>query len=220
MFKQLLAFAIMFLMSVSVMPAQTFEFRYQGQSLADGATVTIAAEMNDFDELACETNPIDNPGNGLILSVLSGSQNQGTAVMTINENSLNPARILWCMGGNCMMFGNDTSITKPFTVENGICQVQFDAQVIQNEGHLLATLTATIGNETHTVKIKFTNGEQEEPVTGDVNGDGFVTSADVTAIYDVLLGTDNQFESTADVNGDGFVTSADVTAVYDILLGN
>ena len=55
---------------------------------------------------------------------------------------------------------------------------------------------------------------------GDVNSDGFVTSADVTAIYDVLLGTDNQFASTADVNGDGFVTSADVTAVYDILLSN
>ena len=56
--------------------------------------------------------------------------------------------------------------------------------------------------------------------TGDVNGDGYVTSADITAIYDVLLGTDNQFEATADVNGDGYVTSADVTAVYDILLGN
>ena len=58
------------------------------------------------------------------------------------------------------------------------------------------------------------------PIYGDVNGDGYVTSADVTAIYDVLLGTNNTFESTADVNGDGFVTSADVTAVYDILLGN
>ena len=57
-------------------------------------------------------------------------------------------------------------------------------------------------------------------ITGDVNGDGYVTSADVTAIYDVMLGTDDTFQSTADVNGDGYVTSADVTAVYDILLGN
>ena len=57
-------------------------------------------------------------------------------------------------------------------------------------------------------------------IPGDVNGDGFVTSADVTAIYDVLLGIDTTFEATADVNGDGFITSADVTAVYDILLGN
>ena len=57
-------------------------------------------------------------------------------------------------------------------------------------------------------------------IPGDVNDDGFVTSADVTAIYDVLLGTGNQFDNTADVNGDGVVTSADVTAIYDILLGN
>ena len=57
-------------------------------------------------------------------------------------------------------------------------------------------------------------------VPGDVNGDGFVTSADVTAVYDVMLGTDLTFQATADVNGDGYVTSADVTMVYDIMLGN
>ena len=56
-------------------------------------------------------------------------------------------------------------------------------------------------------------------IVGDVNCDGYVTSADVTAVYDVMLGTDNTFEATADVNGDGYVTSADVTAVYDIMLG-
>lgn len=55
----------------------------------------------------------------------------------------------------------------------------------------------------------------------DVNCDGHVTAADVTAIYNVLLGEDNeQFIYTADVNGDGAVTAADVTAVYDVLLGN
>ncbi len=59
----------------------------------------------------------------------------------------------------------------------------------------------------------------QSAIVGDVNGDGYVTSADVTAIYDVLLGTDLTFEATADVNRDGYVTSADVTAVYDILLG-
>ena len=52
----------------------------------------------------------------------------------------------------------------------------------------------------------------------DVNGDGYVTSADVTAVYDLLLGINDTFEATADVNGDGYVTSADVTAIYDVLL--
>ena len=57
-------------------------------------------------------------------------------------------------------------------------------------------------------------------VIGDVNNDGSVTAADVTAIYDVLLGNDLMFQATADVNNDGSVTAADVTFVYDILLGN
>ena len=53
----------------------------------------------------------------------------------------------------------------------------------------------------------------------DVNGDGYVTSADITAIYDYLLmGTVNFELSAYDVNGDGYVTSADVTAIYDVLL--
>ena len=52
----------------------------------------------------------------------------------------------------------------------------------------------------------------------DVNGDGYVTSADITAVYDVLLGINYNFEASADVNGDGYVTSADVTAIYDVLL--
>ena len=53
----------------------------------------------------------------------------------------------------------------------------------------------------------------------DVNGDGYVTSADITAIYDHLLIGAMDFELSAyDVNRDGYVTSADVTAVYDVLL--
>ena len=57
-------------------------------------------------------------------------------------------------------------------------------------------------------------------VPGDVNGDGAVTSADITALYDYLLNGDLTFIDTSDVNGDGTITSADITAVYSILLGN
>lgn len=50
----------------------------------------------------------------------------------------------------------------------------------------------------------------------DVNRDGVVTAADVTRVYDNLLGYTTQ---NADANGDGTVTAADVTAIYDALLG-
>ena len=52
----------------------------------------------------------------------------------------------------------------------------------------------------------------------DVNGDGTVTAADVTALYDYLLNNDLTYIATSDVNGDGFVTAADITAVYEELL--
>ena len=57
-------------------------------------------------------------------------------------------------------------------------------------------------------------------VLGDVNGDGSVTSADVTCLYNYLLNGDETFIATSDVNNDGFITSADVTVIYNILLGS
>ena len=52
---------------------------------------------------------------------------------------------------------------------------------------------------------------------GDVNGDGVVSGADVTALYNVLL-DGAEPAGDADVNGDGVVSGADVTALYNILL--
>ena len=63
---------------------------------------------------------------------------------------------------------------------------------------------------------------EPEKVLGDVNLDGAVTAADITALYDILLGTispDDQLIALADVNRDGTLTAADVTLLYDILLG-
>ena len=56
--------------------------------------------------------------------------------------------------------------------------------------------------------------------TGDVNGDGQVTIADVTELIDSLLSGLEVPLDAADVNGDGQVTIADVTELIDRLLGN
>ncbi|MBO4721441.1 MAG: dockerin type I repeat-containing protein, partial [Muribaculaceae bacterium] len=60
---------------------------------------------------------------------------------------------------------------------------------------------------------------QTPRVKGDVNGDGSVTSVDVTALYNFLLNGDDSGLANGDVDGDGYVTSGDVTFVYNILLG-
>ena len=61
------------------------------------------------------------------------------------------------------------------------------------------------------------------PVTlylpGDVNLDGSVTIADVTALVNIILGSSTDTSGVADVNGDGSVTIADVTALVNIILG-
>lgn len=59
-----------------------------------------------------------------------------------------------------------------------------------------------------------------EPDPCDVNRDGDVTSADITAIYNFLLNGDMTYYDTSDVTGDGDITAADITAIYNRLLGN
>lgn len=56
---------------------------------------------------------------------------------------------------------------------------------------------------------------------GDVNGDGTVSIADVTALIDLLLGSDTADATMlSDVNLDGGITIADLTALIDHLLGS
>ena len=55
-------------------------------------------------------------------------------------------------------------------------------------------------------------------VKGDVDGDGVVTAADITALYNYLLNNDASAVVNGDVDGDGNITAGDVTTVYNILL--
>lgn len=56
-------------------------------------------------------------------------------------------------------------------------------------------------------------------VTGDIDGDGTVTAADVTALYNFLLNNDASAIVNGDQDGDGQITAGDITFVYNILLG-
>jgi hypothetical protein len=54
---------------------------------------------------------------------------------------------------------------------------------------------------------------------GDVNQDGSITVADVSALVRLLLREDEAPMCLADVNQDGMLTIADVTALVNRLLG-
>ena len=57
-------------------------------------------------------------------------------------------------------------------------------------------------------------------VDGDVNGDGHVSSVDVTVLYNYLLNGDGSNILHGDQDGDGHISSVDITYVYKILLGS
>ncbi len=158
--KSLFLLAVMICFSVSL-EAQTFEFCFHNESVTDGGQVIIPAVEDEFGygELWCESNPSKNPGNGLILKLLSDTSASGKATINIDSNTLNPSTLKWCMGGECVLMKDLNTLTKDFSTSDGIVQVQFDAENIKSEGELAATLSATINGESHTVKILFTNGQ-------------------------------------------------------------
>ncbi len=123
------------------------------------------------------------------------------------------------------------SVWKKFKEENIL------AQVFEHNQHLIATITTAklydkvrwpyYGDIWSNASENFWDlviskaawlDEQWSLPEGDVNCDGYITSADVTTIYNYLLLGDETYKSTSDVDGDGAITSHDITKIYDILL--
>ena len=70
------------------------------------------------------------------------------------------------------------------------------------------------------LEVIYRNAPLHQVIPGDVNGDGVITAADVTALYDFLLNNSTTHLVNGDQNGDGNITAADITAVYDFILGS
>lgn len=111
-----------------------------------------------------------------------------------------------------------------------------DANMVTGITNKYYTLNDLIAGATYSYKVKalyydgtesvWSNIQQVTllPATpefemGDVNHDGEVDIADVTALIDYLLNTDNPlFTENADMNGDNNIDIADVTTLIDMLL--
>ena len=61
-------------------------------------------------------------------------------------------------------------------------------------------------------------GKVEKPAfkKGDVNHDGEINSADISAVYDLIIS--GGYSADADINGDGQVNAGDVSALFEIIL--
>ena len=105
----------------------------------------------------------------------------------------------------------------------GITGTQYTVTGLEPETAYIYDVKALYGNKesnwSNLIEVTTLKEEIVVAIPGDVNGDGEVTSVDVTVLYSYLLTGDTEFLVNGDQNGDGEITSVDVTAVYNILLG-
>ena len=87
-----------------------------------------------------------------------------------------------------------------------------------------AIMIVGVQNGTATITVTTSDGKATPAVLElrvvDVDGDRVITTADVTALYNYLLGGDEAYTATSDTDGDGNITAADITVLYNLLLGN
>ena len=148
-----------FLLASAAVSAQGLEFKYKGESLTDGATITIAAEEDFFGEMSCETNPSTAPQDGLVLSCPAAVDGNVTANLQILSNTLNASTMQWCMGGECSLVRKE-QLNKTFAPGASV-PVRFDATNITGEGALMAKLSVQFNGSTRTVYIQFVNGDAD-----------------------------------------------------------
>ncbi len=137
-----------------------------------------------------------------------------------------------------------TNSTYPATLKVYECEVSADGTPVASSTALQSysnsvtsgtfTLSATDLDATKVYKIEaatyrsylceiaFQTSLKKPVQLGDVNNDGEITIADVTALVNIVLGKDTEGlynHMAADVNQDGEITIADVTALVNRLLG-
>ena len=76
----------------------------------------------------------------------------------------------------------------------------------------------TLGEDVHELNFYYSIAGGTEVLRGDVDGDGKLSIADVTALIDLLLSGTPDIPAEADVDGDTHASIADVTALIDLLL--
>ncbi len=97
---------------------------------------------------------------------------------------------------------------KAYNMAAGTYQCKVKGIELVNSNHELTQLS----NASFTITVN--------AISGDVDCDGTVTAADITALYNYLLNGNETYLSTSDVDGDGTITAADITAIYNIILGD
>ena len=206
------------------------------------------SSLSNLTELNCSWNRLSslNVSNKTKLTQLQAHYNQLTSInvqgcsslnyLMLESNKLTSLSVQGCNALrtiNCCL--NKISASGANTLINSLCTIPSGSQgafryiypgyssasYVENNVNLTNALIQTARNKRWYPKQFGSSGWVDIPVNvpGDVNGDGHVSSVDVTALYNYLLNGDASNLVNGDVDGDGHISSVDVTAIYNMLLG-
>lgn len=211
-------FFILAMVACAMLNASADRFYIEDFSMAPGDTVMVSFILNNDVPFTAFQADVYLP---VELSLNSDSQGYGFALTDRKGNHLLSAKRLPDGGIRLLSYsvgldaysGNDGALlTVPVTASEDFG----DSVFIELKNVLFTTLEAMevpFADETCTVTAVIS-------LLGDVNNDGVLSIADVTALIEYLLGNDvDPFnEVNADLDGNGVLSIKDVTLLIDRLL--
>ncbi len=177
-------------------------------------TITVGQASNIFlNAVAIDLPSYVVKGEMLVgtLTLSAPIAHSGNVYVRMRQYTLTNGGILY-MGNQQIAAGEEKTIniSSRINFEPGRYLIMVEAKHGATEG--------TVGNYANCYKL--IDVVTEPPVVaGDVDGDGVVTAADITALYNFMLSSDASAIVNGDQDNDGNITSGDVTAVYNILMG-
>ena len=115
---------------------------------------------------------------------------------------------------------DSTTFVNDLLTDNSVPAAVMHTTNSEGSTMLSMPITNIVENADGTIDFDFMGGDIE--IKGDVNGDGVVDVADISAIISVMansVGSGFPAATAADVNGDGVVDVADISSVISIMAG-
>lgn len=236
--KALCVITVLPAVAVGVQMNQTAAAMKVGQTFQLNATVSPADASQEVAWASSNTSVATVNENGLVTALnigdatITATTKDGTnlsascAVSVVPEFaggiSLNQSSVVLHFGESSQLMAtinpSDASQEVTWTSsDSSVVDVDDDGLLFAN-GLGSATVTAATTDGTNLTATCSVVVTRRYSYSNDVNCDGVVTAADVTALYDYLLSGDKTYISSSDVNDDGTVTATDVTSVYEEIL--